>query len=147
VTEHTQFHSGADSWYSGAAAVPRYLLLSQARKGDYLSKIAQRGGVSLEQFMHDNAAQLDDLSKPVVGKRLLVCSKRQSPVAPVADPRKESVVDGGSCVFVDPTARHSIEILIPPVCGKQHAIKMLVAALGNSYAWTAFSINHTYILH
>lgn len=38
-----------------------------------MSKIAQQGGVSLQQFLQDNAAQLDDLSKPVVGKRLLVC--------------------------------------------------------------------------
>jgi hypothetical protein len=39
--------------------------------------------------MHDNAAQLDDLSKPVVGKKLLVCSKhRQSPGAIVGGPRK-----------------------------------------------------------
>eukprot|EP00775_Hariotina_reticulata_P012069 gene12069-12210_t len=57
-----------------------------ARKGDYLSKVAQQGGVSLQQFLQDNAAQLDDLSKPVVGKRLLVCPAGSSRPAVVVPP-------------------------------------------------------------
>eukprot|EP00775_Hariotina_reticulata_P012070 gene12070-12211_t len=62
-----------------------------ARKGDYLSKVAQQGCVSLQQFLQDNAAQLDDLSKPVVGKRLLVCPDPQRCAAPVATTRRLQV--------------------------------------------------------
>lgn len=47
----------------------------QAQPGDYLSKVARRAGIKIEQFVQDNVQQLDDLSKPVAGKDLLVCPK------------------------------------------------------------------------
>jgi LysM repeat protein len=48
----------------------------QVRPGDFLSRIASRAGINIEQLLLDNVERLDRLDAPVVGKQLLICNPR-----------------------------------------------------------------------
>lgn len=50
-----------------------YLRFVQVQPSDYLSGIALRFGVGLQQLLLKNVATIRDLDQPLTGKRLLVC--------------------------------------------------------------------------
>eukprot|EP00877_Chromochloris_zofingiensis_P011261 jgi/Chrzof1/6389/Cz18g08150.t1 len=71
-----------------------------ARKGDYISKVAQIFNVELEDLLLDNQRVILDLDEPIEGRRLRLCNvpanvalnikqpPRQPPPAPAAPPRQ-----------------------------------------------------------
>lgn len=50
--------------------------LYKAKPGDFLSKVAWRANIGLEQLLLDNVDRLDRLDVPVVGKQLLICNPK-----------------------------------------------------------------------
>lgn len=52
-------------------------ILLQARQGDYLSGIAYRAGIDIEQLLLDNVERLDRLDAPLAAKQqLLICNPK-----------------------------------------------------------------------
>lgn len=47
---------------------------TQARKGDYISKVAQIFNVELEDLLLDNQRVILDLDEPIEGRRLRLCN-------------------------------------------------------------------------
>ncbi|WIA08089.1 hypothetical protein OEZ85_007552 [Tetradesmus obliquus] len=55
-------------------------ILSYARSGDYLSKVAWLAGIPLDAFMLDNTGQVTDLDASLQGVQLLLCNPKQGTI-------------------------------------------------------------------